>query len=125
MRESWLIKKQFYRLREAVTKGISYPEEPVLSWESICENSASQATNPRSCFVPFQEWWKRLGLKLTASSIDLTWYGIIKDETDEASNKHASLKEDDQELIQDLWPCVESLGIVSYPLRHHLQKTIC
>ena len=30
---------------------------------------------------------------------DITWYGIIKDETDEASYKHASLKEDEEELI--------------------------
>ena len=46
-------KKQFYPLRGAVTKGISYPEQPVLSSVPICENSASQASKPRSFLVPF------------------------------------------------------------------------
>ena len=51
----------------------------------------------------------------------ITWYGIIKDETNEARNKHASLEEDKQDLIQDLGSCVEGLCILSDPLRHHLQ----
>ena len=70
-----------------------------MSLVSICENSASHATKPRSCFVPFQNQRKYLGLTFAASRNDITWYGIIKDETDEASYKHASLKEDEEELI--------------------------
>ena len=50
-----------------------------------------------------------------------TWYGVIKDESDEAGYKHARLEKHEQELVQDLRPSVKGVGMLSNPLRHHLE----
>ena len=52
-----------------------------------------------------------IGLIVTFPSFDscyifmdtpCTWYGVIKDESDEAGYKHARLEKYEQELVQDL-----------------------